>query len=160
MFIFLLGTIIAGYLPSFFFAMCECGLLGCHKEAPAVAYNPPFMDCIGKYADVPGCKVTPSGTLIIEQQVIPKATCLNCYGKQSMGLHTLMLYLCGIEVQRGKIAQDAFDKLENKQATISGQSNMTYAPFFMPRYEEAFRFARGDGAAPAAEEQKEIVQVL
>lgn len=160
MLLILVAVVVAGRLPSFVFAMCECGLLGCHTEAPSIAYNPPFMDCIGKYADVPGCKTKPNGTIVLDSQVIPKATCLNCYGKQSMGPHTLMLYLCGIEVQRGKISQAAFDKLPNKKATISGQSNMTYGPFFMPQYEEAFRFSHeGVPLPPAAEQEKEAVAV-
>ena len=38
---------------------------------------------------------------------------------------------------------------------------MTYGPFFMPRYEKAFRFAKGDGRAESpGPVDPAVIQVL
>lgn len=157
----LLGTIVAiilvsaqavlGRLPSFVFALCEFPMFGCHKEAPAAEYNPPFKSCIGGYADVPGVKVLKPGVMILSSEVTPEKT--KWYQCRVRGLHSLMLALCGLEVRRSRVSQEEYDKLPNKQATISGKANMTYAPFFMPRYEKAFRFAKGDGVTQVTVEK-------
>ena len=62
----------------------------------------------------------------------------------------------GLEVTREQCTPEKFNELQPKMATITGADNMTYGPWFMPRYEKAFRFAKGDVDVDAEEPEVEL----
>ena len=79
--------------------------------------------------------------VVMDSDVVGDGRCAKCI---SLSPISCLFALFGIKTWRPRFTRAEFEKLPPKEVVVLGKANMSYAPQFQPRYEDAFNFAEAE----------------